>query len=210
MQHGQRPEQVNLSDNVSFLRAMVERPGVVGAVSPSGPALARNMASYVDLARDGLILELGPGTGPVTKALLSHGVPPSRLLLLEYEKKFCHILGERFPGLRVVQGDAYDLKKTLNGHVDGRISTIVSSLPLLMRPEGDRVELLHQAFDLMGADGLFIQFTYRLAGSPVPLHASNGSSWRFVGKAGAPILFNFPPARVWRYRVAGHAGAPGR
>ena len=210
MQHGQRSEQANLSDNVSFLRAMVERPEVVGAVSPSGPALARNMASYVDLSRDGLILELGPGTGPVTKALLAHGVPPSRLLLLEYDTKFCHLLRERFPNLTLVQGDAYDLKKTLNGHIGGRVSTIVSSLPLLMRPEPDRVELLYQAFDLMGPDGLFIQFTYRLAGSPIPLHASHGSGSRFVGKSGAPILFNFPPARVWRYRVAGHAGPPGR
>ena len=210
MQHGQRSDHAPLSDNVSFLRAMVERPDVVGAVSPSGPALARNMASHVDVSREGVILELGPGTGPVTKALLAHGVPMSRLLLVEYETKFCHLLRDRFPGVKIVQGDAYDLKKTLKAHIDGRISTIVSSLPLLMRPERDRVELLHQAFDLMGPDGLFIQFTYRLAGSPVPLHSANGSAARFVGKSGAPILFNLPPARVWRYRVAGHAGAPGR
>lgn len=209
MQHGQRSENVKLSDNVNFLRTWIERPAVVGAVSPSGPALARCMASYVDLSRAGPIVELGPGTGPVTKALLARGIPAERLLLVEYEKKFCHLLAERYPGVKIVQGDAYALKKTLQGHIDGCIATIVSSLPLLMRPEHDRVELMRQAFELMGPDGLFIQFTYHLTTSPVPLHP-NGSGAAFVGKASAPVLLNLPPARVWRYRAAGHAGAPGR
>jgi phosphatidylethanolamine/phosphatidyl-N-methylethanolamine N-methyltransferase len=209
VQHGQRSENVKLSDNMSFLRTWMERPSVVGAVSPSGPALARAMASYVDLSREGPIVELGPGTGPVTKALLARGVPAERLVLVEYEKKFCRLLAERYPSVKIVQGDAYALKKTLQGHLDGRVATIVSSLPLLMRPEHDRVDLMHQAFELMGPDGLFIQFTYHLTISPVPLRA-NGSAAAFVGKATAPILLNFPPARVWRYRAAGHAGAPGR
>lgn len=76
-----------------------------------------------------------------------------------------------------------------------------------MRPERDRVELLHQAFELMGADGLFIQFTYGLTKSPMPMHAHsiNGA---YVGKGSAPILLNIPPARVWRYRKAGHGGRP--
>ncbi|MCX7899981.1 MAG: phospholipid methyltransferase, partial [Methylocystis sp.] len=80
---------------------------------------------------------------------------------------------------------------------------------LLVRPEHDRVELLHQAFELMGDDGLYIQFTYGLTKSPMPLHA-HGVSGAYVGKGSAPIILNVPPARVWRYRKAGHAGAPGR
>lgn len=186
---------------------MIEKPHIVGAVSPSGPALAKAMASYVDLSRPGPIIELGPGTGPVTKALLARGIPMERLILVEYETKFCHLLAERYPGIKIVQGDAYSLKKTLEGHLDGQVATVVSSLPLLIRPEHDRIELLNQAFDLMGPDGLYIQFTYGLTISPMPIHA-HGVGGAYVGKGSAPILLNFPPARVWRYRRAGHAVGP--
>lgn len=196
-------------DGVRFIKQWVENPRLIGAVAPSGPALAKAMASYVDLGREGPIIELGPGTGPVTSALLARGVAPERLFLVEYEHRFCHLLAERFPGVNIVQGDAFGLTTTLAGKIEGGVATVVSSLPLLIRPERDRIRLLHQAFELMGDDGLFIQFTYGLAVSPMPLHA-HGLSGFYVGKASTPILLNVPPARVWRYRKAGHAGAPGR
>lgn len=197
----------SLADSARFIRQWVENPRLIGAVSPSGPALAKAMASYVDFKKEGPIIELGPGTGPVTQALLARGIAPERLVLVEYEQGFCHLLAERYPGVQIVQGDAYSLKNTLNNKLAAQPVTIVSSLPLLVRPERDRVELLHQAFELMGADGLFIQFTYGLTKSPMPMHAHsiNGA---YVGKGSAPILLNIPPARVWRYRKAGHGGRP--
>lgn len=199
--------RASLADNARFIRQWIENPRLIGAVSPSGRALARAMAGFVELDRDGPIVELGPGTGPVTQALLARGVEPERLVLVEYESRFCHLLAERFPGVNIVQGDAYGLKSTLDGKVVGRVATVVSSLPLLVRPERDRVELLRQAFELMGDDGLFIQFTYGLTKSPMPLHA-HGLTGAYVGKGSAPIMLNIPPARVWRYRKAGHAGKP--
>jgi phosphatidylethanolamine/phosphatidyl-N-methylethanolamine N-methyltransferase len=200
-------QKSSLADRARFIKQWIENPRLIGAVSPSGPALAKAMASYVDQTRDGPIVELGPGTGPVTKALLARGIAPERLVLVEYEGRFCKMLGERYPGVRIVQGDAYGLQKTLDGKIDGRVATVVSSLPLLVRPERDRVALLHQAFELMGDDGLFIQFTYGLTKSPMPLHAHEVSG-AYVGKGSAPIVMNIPPARVWRYRKAGHAGQP--
>jgi phosphatidylethanolamine/phosphatidyl-N-methylethanolamine N-methyltransferase len=203
--NGHPPKKNPLADSARFLKHWLQNPRLIGAVSPSGPALARAMASYVDVKRDGPIVELGPGTGPVTHALLARGIPAERLVLVEYETRFCHLLAERYPGVRIIQGDAYGLKKTLEGKLDGQVANVVSSLPLLVRPEHDRIELLHQAFDLMGPDGLYIQFTYGLTISPMPLHA-HGVSGAYVGKGSAPILLNIPPARVWRYRKAGHAG----
>jgi phosphatidylethanolamine/phosphatidyl-N-methylethanolamine N-methyltransferase len=180
-------QKSSLADSARFIKQWIENPRLIGAVSPSG---------------EGPIVELGPGTGPVTKALLARGIAPERLVLVEYEHRFCAMLGERYPGVNIVQGDAYGLKKTLAGKIGGQVATVVSSLPLLVRPERDRVELLHQAFDLMGDDGLFIQFTYGLTKSPMPLHAVGGN---YVAKGSAPVLMNIPPARVWRYRRAGHA-----
>lgn len=200
--------KASLADSARFIKQWIENPRLIGAVQPSGPALAKTMASFVDLSREGPIVELGPGTGPVTKALLARGIPAERLVLVEYESRFCHMLAERYPGVKIVQGDAYGLKKTLAGRIDGQVATVVSSLPLLVRPERDRVELLHQAFELMGDDGLFIQFTYGLAISPMPIHA-HGLKGSYVGKGSAPVLLNIPPARVWRYRKAGHGRAIG-
>ena len=199
--------RANLVDNARFIRQWIENPRLIGAVSPSGRALAKTMAGFVELEKDGLIIELGPGTGPVTQALISRGIAPERLVLVEYETRFCHLLSERFPGVNIVQGDAYGLKATLAGKVPGKIATVVSSLPLLNRPERDRVELLNQSFEMMGDDGLFIQFTYGLTKSPMPMHA-HGVKGAYVGKGSPPIVLNIPPARVWRYRKAGHAGKP--
>ncbi|WP_292533342.1 class I SAM-dependent methyltransferase [Methylocystis sp.] len=199
--------RANLVDNARFIRQWIENPRLIGAVSPSGRALAKTMAGFVELEKDGLIIELGPGTGPVTQALISRGIAPERLVLVEYETRFCHLLSERFPGVNIVQGDAYGLKATLAGKVPGKIATVVSSLPLLNRPERDRVELLNQSFEMMGDDGLFIQFTYGLTKSPMPMHA-HGVKGAYVGKGSPPIVLNIPPARVWRYRKAGHTGKP--
>jgi len=168
----------------------------MGAVAPSGPALAKAMAACVDPEREGPVIELGPGTGPVTEALLAR-VPRERLLLVEYEAKFCDLLAQRYPGVKILQGDAYGLKKTLEGHLSGPPAAVVSSLPLLTRPEGDRVSLLAQAFELMGPQGVMIQFTYS-AISPIPLDAPELEG-AFVAKGSAPILLNIPPARVWRF-----------
>lgn len=195
-----RPRSI-LADNARFIRSWLQSPRDVGAVSPSGRALAKAMASYVDPLSDGPIVELGPGTGPVTQALLARGIAAERLVLVEYERKFCQLLGERYPGATIVQGDAYGLAATLQGKVDGKVAAVVSSLPLLNRPERDRLALLRQAFDLLSPDGVFIQFTYGLLISPMPLHSQSGGG-PFVGKGSAPIWLNLPPARVWRYRRA--------
>ena len=196
MSYSQQSASTPLADAVRFLGQWARNPFLIGAVAPSGPVLARAMANCVDPEREGPVIELGPGTGPVTEALLTR-VPRERLLLVEYEAKFCNLLADRYPGVKVLQGDAYDLKKTLEGHLSAPPAAIVSSLPLLVRPEGDRVSLLRQAFELMGPQGVMIQFTYG-AISPIPLDAPELEG-AFISKGSAPILLNIPPARVWRF-----------
>ena len=194
-----------LSDEHSFLRRFLGDPKRTGAVAPSSPFLAREMARAVDPLRDGLVVELGPGTGPVTKALIARGVGRERLLLVEYDPHFCKLLGERYGASRVVRGDAYALAATLGGHVGGPVAAVVSSLPLLNERPERRLRLLDEAFALMGPDGVFVQFTYGLK-LPVPREALAG---RYVARSGAPILRNLPPASVWTFRRAGHAHPEG-
>ena len=187
-------EEKNLNrDEFRFLKSWIEKPLTVGAIAPSGRALARVMANYVDPRAAGPIVELGPGTGPVTEALVERGIEPSRLTLVEYSAEFCDLLRRKFPGVHVVQGDAYDLRTTLKGVLPGPAAAFVSGLPLFNKPLKMRLDLLDQAFALMQPHAPFVQFTYHTL-SPIPRsHAgvraeASGRVWR-----------NFPPARVWVY-----------
>ena len=84
-------------DEARFLRSWLERPLVTGAVTPSGKLLARTMASYVDPRVPGPVIELGPGTGPVTEALVRRGIAQDRLVLVEYNPEFCKLLKRTLP-----------------------------------------------------------------------------------------------------------------
>jgi phosphatidylethanolamine/phosphatidyl-N-methylethanolamine N-methyltransferase len=185
-------------DEAHFIKTLFESPRATGAVSPSGRFLARAMARAVEATGPGLVVELGPGTGPVTKALIERGVAPENLVLVEYEASFCRLLAERFPKVRVLQGDAYRLTQSL-AELRGRpIRAFVSSLPLLNEPPARRQDLVAEAFALMGPGGVFVQFTYGVA-SPIPRQIDGLT---LSAEVGAPVWFNLPPARVWTYRVA--------
>ena len=94
---------IRLDDEVRFIRSWFEKPLSMGAVSPSGKLLARTMASYVDPSVPGPVIELGPGTGPVTEALVEQGIEPSRLVLVEFNPDFCRLLRTRYPDATVIR-----------------------------------------------------------------------------------------------------------
>jgi phosphatidylethanolamine/phosphatidyl-N-methylethanolamine N-methyltransferase len=191
-----------LGDRTHFLKSLVSAPQMIGAVAPSGRALARAMAEAVSPLARGLVVELGPGTGPVTKALIERGVAKERLVLIEYDPAFCHLLKQRFAPAMIVQGDAYDLPATLAEFKGEPIAAVVSSLPLLNQPPPRRERLIGDAFALMGSEGMFVQFTYGLV-SPIPRDVLAG---RYSARCSAPVWRNLPPARVWTYRLDPQAG----
>ena len=182
-----------LPDSARFLKALIVEPRLTGAVAPSGRALARAMAAAAGPPPHGLIVELGPGTGPVTRSLIETGVARERLALVEYDPGFCRLLRERFAPAMIIQGDAYDLPRTLAELAGQPIGAVVSSLPLLNQPPERREKLIGDAFALMGPSGLFVQFTYGLQ-SPIPPEVCAD---RYVAVRSRPILLNLPPARVW-------------
>ena len=186
-----------LADSARFLKSLVGSPRLTGAVAPSGRALARAMAAAIDSPAHGLVVELGPGTGPVTRSLIEAALPPERLVLVEYDGGFCRLLKQRFAHASVVQGDAYDLPHTLAPCAGQSIAAVVSSLPLLNQPPPRRTKLISDAFALMGSSGVFVQFTYGLM-SPIPREACAGV---YSAVRSKPILLNLPPAFVWTYRL---------
>lgn len=177
-----------------FIKNWLDSPLRTGAIAPSGSELANTMASFVPLDSDLPILEIGPGTGAVTRALLDHGVKPEKLVTIEYSADFCKLLRDKFPEIDVINGDGFNVQKTLSRHFDAqpRFAAIVSSLPLLNSPKDKREILLDEILELLDGNP-FIQFSYGLR---APIAAPRGvsiekTSW---------IVRNIPPARVFVYR----------
>jgi len=183
-----------LDDEVRFLRSWIEKPLHMGAVMPSSKLLARTMAEYVAVESDGPVVELGPGTGAITNALIEHGVDQKRLVLVEYNPGFCALLRDRYPQAKVVQGDAYALRDSLRGVLDVRASAVVSGLPLVTKPMLTRLKLIRDAFVALHPGAPFIQFTYSVV-PPIPKSLPGVST-----EASERIWMNLPPARVWVYR----------
>jgi phosphatidylethanolamine/phosphatidyl-N-methylethanolamine N-methyltransferase len=182
-----------LAGNLHFLRALVMRPKNIGAIAPSSRALARAIARQLDPAHPGPVLELGPGTGVVTEALLERGIAPERLTLVEYDPDMAAFLTGCFPRLRVIEGDAFDLTHTLGGKAHEKFAAIVSGLPLLNFPVSRRRLYMEGIGRLLLPGAPFVQFSY---GLQAPVKPPPGHS---VTRA-ALVWANLPPARVWVYR----------
>ena len=187
-------KSLRLDDEVKFIRSWIEKPISTGAVMPSSRVLARAMARYVDPQSNGPVIELGPGTGPVTQALVRQGIDPARLILVEFNPDFCRLLRTRYPAATVVQGDAYRLRRLLESHVDEPAAAVVSGLPLVTKPLRTRLRLISDAMTLLAVGAPFVQFTYAML-PPIPKELSG-----VRGEASELIWMNLPPARVWVYR----------
>ena len=187
---------LRIDDEVHFIRTWMEKPLATGSVMPSGRPLARAMAQCVDPDIPGPIVELGPGTGAVTAALIERGIAPARLTLVEFNPTFCRLLRVRYPEATVVQGDAYAIKRLLGNLLRQPAAAVVSGLPLFTKPLKFRLRLVNDAFDLMHPGAPFIQFTYAVV-PPIPKELEGATT-----ECSERIWLNLPPARVWVYRQA--------
>lgn len=185
-----------IQDELVFFREWIGNPLRTGALSPSSRKLARAMAAEIDPDTTGAVLELGPGTGVFTKALLDHGIAEERLVLVEANRDFARMLGRRFPKARIVCGDAYAIDRHLDELGERSLSGIITGLPLLTKPVGQRVSLVEACLDHAVPGAPLVQFTYALQ-PPVP--ASLGS---YDVRRASRVLLNFPPATVWVYSRA--------
>ena len=190
------------SPGAAFLRGLIANPRKVGAIAPSSFGLARFMAASLEIDPHRFTLELGPGTGAITQALLDAGLPTEKLIAIEHSGHFVRQLAARFPEAELVQGDVFEIK-TLLAHrrLAGGIGGAISGLPLLTLPVADRQRLYEDVFDLMDPGASLVQFTYRPA-PPVP---TSGTS--FFASCRGRVLRNLPPAWVWCYHRPAVAAA---
>lgn len=187
------PQRRAFSSLAVFGEALLTSPDKVGAAVPSSRALAARLARAVSLRGEGYVVELGAGTGSVTQALLERGVPPERLIPIELSEKMAGYLRERFPGVRVVAGDASRLGALLHddlGLARGSVKHIVSSLPLRSLPKPVVARIATEVALVLGRRGRFIQFTYDLR------PRTNSALAAFRRAHTSLVWFNIPPARV--------------
>jgi len=188
-----RPAPSGGGEVAFFLKRWLANPLRIGAIAPSAPALARRMARQTRVRDGEVVVELGPGTGAVTRALIAAGVPEERLILIERDPEMHAFLAQRFPGAHLILGDAAALDRALPPEWIGRVSTVVSSLPLVSLPNRVRDDIVRAAFTVLSPEGSFVQYTYGPF-SPLP-RKELGLHGRKVAFAG----INLPPASVWRY-----------
>ncbi|MCI0755517.1 class I SAM-dependent methyltransferase [Teichococcus vastitatis] len=183
-------------DNWLFFQSWMQHPLRAGAFKPSSPDLARAMAAQVDPSLPGPVVELGPGTGAITRALVARGVDPARLVLVEADPGFCALLRQRWPMAQVLQADAWAVPDLMRSF-DRPAAAVVAGLPLLIRPPAHRLRLVLDSLRHARPGAPFVQFTYFVR-SPVPAPRAG-----LRAKGSGMIWRNLWPARVWTYRLPG-------
>ena len=160
-------QPVDLAGSAHFIGAWLRNPLQTGALWPSGQALARAMARHADLHRAGPVVELGAGTGAITRALLARGLLPRRLVAIEKDPALCRMLMLRFPEVTVLRGDVAGLAALLAGAGVARPGTMVSGLPLVGMTRRRCQRVLEQVFVCLNPGGALVQFTYSPL-APIP------------------------------------------
>lgn len=176
-----------------FLKQWASNPLRMGSVVPSSPALCRRIARLTSAGEGEIVVELGAGTGVVSRALLAQGLAPERLTVVEIESEMALHLRHRLPGASVVTGDAFDLPRLIPDSLHGRVGTVICGIPLVLLPL-ERQRRFVQAVEAVAPGRGFLLYTYCIT-SPLPCRRLGLSGRR---EAWTPL--NLPPASVWHYR----------
>jgi phosphatidylethanolamine/phosphatidyl-N-methylethanolamine N-methyltransferase len=181
-----------LANDLRFLRGFLSHPLSIASPLPSGPRLAAAVAAHVGPIGSRSVLELGPGTGAVTQAILARGLAPERLVAIESEPDFVGLLKRRFPQSEIIAGDAFAFAQLLP-EAHQSFDAIVSGLPIVGKTKAARRQLLTLAMTHLRPGGTFVQFSYA-PWSPFP------SEKDVRAQRAATVWSNLPPMHIWTYR----------
>lgn len=175
-----------------FFRRWIAHPLQMGSVVPSSASLCRRVVDQIRRTPDEAVLELGAGTGVISRALLYGGIPPGRLIVVEIEGEMVSHLRRALPGVTVLEGDAKYLPELVSSAWHGRVGTVVCGIPLVMLPLAEQKRFI-DAIDAVAPGRGFLHYSYCIT-SPLP--------WKrhgLVARREAWTPLNFPPASLWRY-----------
>jgi phosphatidylethanolamine/phosphatidyl-N-methylethanolamine N-methyltransferase len=182
--------------DIRFFKGWLDGPKTVGTPFATSLYTGRAMASVIDPQSGLPVLEVGPGTGTITREILARGIAPENLHAVEYSENFAAGLRCAFPGVNIIQGDVFALDD-LPGAARGIIfDCVISAIPLLNFPLKRRIDYVEDMLNRIPQGRPVIQVTY----SPVsPVPPRSGS---FLVERADFILRNVPPTHLWTYRRA--------
>lgn len=189
-----------IKENVAFLGSWAKNPRTTGAIAPSSPAIGRLMGRFLIRQKifsensTAYVVEIGAGTGSLTKGLLDAGVDPSRLILIELNSNLAQVLQKKYPHIMTIHGDAQYLKDLLPSKVVNNLAAVVSGLPFVSLPKKVSETILNEVSNLLPPAGCLLQFSYLPRKSPI-----DGRKFSFKAKRLGRALVNIPPATVWAY-----------
>jgi phosphatidylethanolamine/phosphatidyl-N-methylethanolamine N-methyltransferase len=185
-----------LADSTLFLREWLVNPQRTGSVAPSSPKLAAAMARWLPRDPESFVLELGPGTGAVTDALLKHGLREDRLIAIEHNPTLAKRLQKKFPRAHVIAGDAWEMDELIRELPVAveNVGAVISSLPLLNFPPAEAEALAQKIRAVLSPSGNWVQYSYQIG-----RRRTRGTS-SFRLRASKIVWLNLPPARVSVYQ----------
>lgn len=183
-----------LSDATLFLREWIAHPQHIGSIVPSSPRLAAAMARWIPRDPESYVLELGPGTGPVTEALLQRGLREDRLIAIEFNETLAATLQKKFPRAHIIAGDAWQMDELLRKISVESVGAVISSLPLLNFTPEQATALAGKIRAVLEPQGHFVQFSYQIAKK----RTRGGDHFNLVDSQ--LVWLNLPPARVSVYQ----------
>ncbi|MGL4196179.1 MAG: phospholipid N-methyltransferase PmtA [Allorhizobium sp.] len=183
-------------EEIRFFKGMMQGPKTVGAIVPTSSVTAKRMASVIDVKSELPVLELGPGTGVITKQILARGVAPEKIVSVEYSEDFYRRLVEDYAGVNFIHGDAFDLKTSLGAFADQTFDCVISAVPMLSFPMEARIQLLEDLLSRIPEGRPVIQITYGPV-SPVIAKPDRYHIQHFDF-----VVRNIPPAQLWIYHKA--------
>jgi phosphatidylethanolamine/phosphatidyl-N-methylethanolamine N-methyltransferase len=185
-------------DELKFFKGWIDKPKAVGSIVPTSSTTARKMASVVNPMSGLPVLEVGPGTGVITRAILAHGVKPENLYAVEYSPDFVRHLRQLYPGVNVIEGDAFNLDATLGDKSGLTFDSVISGVPLLNFPVEQRVAYVESLLDRIPTGRPVVQLTYGPL-SPIPPGRGDYTVEHFHF-----VIRNIPPTQLWIYRRGAH------
>jgi phospholipid N-methyltransferase len=185
-----------------FLSEFFRSPNVTGAVTPSSSALARTIVEWIDWGRVETVMELGPGTGAFTRAILDQKPASCRFLALEVNPEMCRILHDQYPELEVCEGSVAHLARHCESSCVEEVDAVVSGLPWAVFTPEQQDEYLGALMCVLRRGGQFTTFAY-VHGAVLPAgRRFRLALGRFFGEVTTTgvVWRNLPPAFVYRCR----------
>ena len=189
----QRLEQ-KFDEEIRFFKGWQRDKKGVGALLPTSSVTARRMADVIDTSSGLPVLELGAGTGVITKAILERGVAPHDLVSIEYASHFCDLLRKRFSGVDIRNGDVFELDTVLADRRGQIFDSVISAVPMLSFPLERRIALMRDLLSRVPRGRPVVQITHGPM-SPLPAMPEIYTIAHFDF-----IMRNLPPAQLWLYR----------